>query len=68
MDIYNRITKGRTSELHENRTICCRDRTINKQKSYKNRMAKLNKICLDYENGLIEDYLRDMAHNYQLQM
>ena len=38
------------------------------KKMYKDRSAKIKKICLDYENRTIEDYLRGIAHNFQLQV
>jgi len=38
------------------------------KKIYKDRSAKIKKICLDYDNRIIEDYLRGIAHNFQLQI
>jgi len=38
------------------------------KKIYKDRSAKIKKICLDYDNRTIEDYLRGIAHNFQLQI
>lgn len=38
------------------------------KKIYKDRTARLKKICMDYDKRTVDEYLRGIAHNFQLQV